>query len=147
MNTDKQECYFCKLLDVSRRESIPRWIADLQVSTAILEGNQICRGYTILVYNKAHATELFQLEKEDRIAYLEDLNKVARAIYDAYHPHKMNYELLGNIVPHLHWHIIPRRKTDSIELHWPIWGKDYTKKTLPDEEYQKIIEEIRAHLL
>ncbi|MCJ7578066.1 MAG: HIT family protein [candidate division Zixibacteria bacterium] len=146
MKEHKSECVFCKDIDTSFKRKRPQWIADLQVSTAILCTNQICRGYTILIYNKAHITELFQLEREDRIAYSEDLVNVAKAIYDAYHPHKMNYELLGNILPHLHWHIIPRLKTDPIELHWPIWGKDYAEVKLSDDQYREIVEEIRMYL-
>lgn len=147
MKEDKSKCILCKEIDINCRKKLPRWIADLQVSTAFLASNQICRGYTVLIYNKAHVTELFELEKEDRTAFLEDSVKVAKAIYDAYHPHKMNYELLGNLVPHLHWHIIPRQKKDPLELHWPIWGKDYTEVRLSDEKYGEIIKEIKAHLL
>jgi len=146
MKEDKLECICCRRVNKEPDKDDPTWIANLQVSTAIVCDNQICRGYSILVYNKEHVTELFQLTEEDRAAYMEDLNKVAKAIYDAYHPCKMNYELLGNVVPHLHWHIIPRRETDPIDLHWPIWGKDYTKVTLSDDEYRKIVGEIRAHL-
>lgn len=141
------ECVFCKDIAARFERKRPQWIADLQVSTAIVCSNQICRGYTILIYNKAHHAELFQLERENQLAYMEDLSKVARAIYDAYRPHKMNYELLGNVVPHLHWHIIPRREADPIELHWPIWGKDYTEVRLADSEYREIVRQIRAHLL
>jgi len=146
MKETKSECEFCKEYDLESKRKFLFWIADLQVSTAILNRNQICRGYTILYYNKNHVTELFQLTKEDRAAYMEDLNKVAKAIYDAYHPYKMNYELLGNVLAHLHWHIIPRRESDPIKLHWPIWGKDYTKVRLSDDEYRKIVEEIRVYL-
>lgn len=146
MNQTQSECPFCKYIDLEYRKEHPRFITRLQVSTAILETNQICRGYTILAYNKAHATELFQLTNGERTLYMEDLNAVAKAIYEAYHPHKMNYELLGNVVPHLHWHIIPRRESDPIELHWPIWGKDYTKIKLMDNEYREIVEEIKTHL-
>lgn len=147
MEIHNHECLLCKFFDVSWRKSLPLWIADLTVSSAVLAQNQICKGYTILIYNKAHVTELFQLDKQDRRAYLEDLTNVAKAIYDAYHPHKMNYELLGNIIHHLHWHVIPRRRTDSIDLHWPIWGKDYSEVTLSDDEYSKIVCKIRMHLL
>ena len=146
MNEEIVECPFCQDLDPESRRKHPLWIADLKVSTAFLSHNQICRGYTVLVYNKCHATELFQLDAEDQQAYSEDLIKVAKAIHDTYQPHKMNYELLGNVVPHLHWHVIPRRTTDSIELRWPIWGKDYTKVSLSDDECRKIVEEIREHL-
>lgn len=146
MRQAPSECPFCRhYRDKSRREH-PRWIADLQVSTATLASNQLCRGYTILVYNKAHATELFHLNRQDLIAYSEDLAKVAQAIHQAYGPHKINYELLGNAVPHLHWHVIPRRKSDPIELHWPIWGKDHREVELSDDEYRRIVQEIREHL-
>ena len=147
MNESKHECPFCKYIDPNYRRDHARFITRLQVSTAILESNQICRGYSILVYNKEHVTELFQLTEKERAAYMEDLNRLARALFDAYHPHKMNYELLGNVIPHLHWHIIPRRKSDSIDLHWPIWGKDYTKVELSDDEYRGIVGEIRANLV
>lgn len=146
MNPENSGCYFCKNLEPEGRRKDPFWIADLSVSTAFLSHNQICPGYTILVYNKAHAEELFQLEACDRQAYMEDLTKVAKAIYEAYHPHKMNYELLGNRVPHLHWHIIPRKTMDPVDLHWPIWGKDYTEVKLSRKEYLEVIEKIRKRL-
>ena len=144
MANSGSECEMCRG-GLKFRED-PLWICDLQVSSAVLARNQICRGYCILIYNKGHFTELFQLPREDRIAYTEDLARVSRAIHDAFRPRKMNYELLGNVVPHLHWHIIPRRETDPIELRWPIWGKDYAKQLLSDEEYQDIIREIRTFL-
>jgi diadenosine tetraphosphate (Ap4A) HIT family hydrolase len=146
MKENETKCPFCQDVDIDLKRKNPQWIADLQVSTALLCTNQICPGYTILIYNKGHFTELIQLNREDRIAYLEDLVKVAKAIYNAYQPHKMNYELLGNVVPHLHWHIIPRQVSDPIELHWPIWGKDYAEVKLPDDEYREIVEKIRKHL-
>lgn len=146
MKEQESECVFCSEVNAESRKKHPRWIADLKVSTAFLASNQICRGYTVLVYNQTHVTELFQLEREELIAYSEDLVKVTKAIYDAYHSHKMNYELLGNVVPHLHWHIIPRLKTDPLNLHWPIWGKDYAEVKLSEDEYRGIIKEIGAYL-
>jgi diadenosine tetraphosphate (Ap4A) HIT family hydrolase len=146
MKNSEQECPFCDEVKANTKSKDPRWIADLKVSTAKLASNQICRGYTILIYSKAHATELFQLGREDLTAYSEDLARVAKAIYKAYNPHKINYELLGNAVPHLHWHVIPRQKTDPIDLHWPIWGKDYRYVRLSDDEYGQIADKIRTRL-
>ena len=34
--------------------------------------------------------------------------------------------LLGNVVPHLRWQVIPRQKKAPIELYWTIWSKGYT---------------------
>jgi diadenosine tetraphosphate (Ap4A) HIT family hydrolase len=144
MTDESFECEMCRGgLDFKDE---PLWICDLKVSSAVLARNQICRGYCILIYSKGHYAELFQLSQEDLKAFMQDVATISRAIYQAFHPRKMNYELLGNVVPHLHWHIIPRRETDPIELRWPIWGKDYTMLKLSDEEYQQIIKEIRANL-
>jgi diadenosine tetraphosphate (Ap4A) HIT family hydrolase len=44
----------------------------------------------------------------------------ARAIELSCRPHKLNYELLGNQVPHLHWHLFPRYLDDPDRLH-PVW--------------------------
>ena len=38
-----------------------------------------------------------------------------------FRPHKLNYELLGNQVPHLHWHLFPRHVGDA-DLLSPVWG-------------------------
>jgi diadenosine tetraphosphate (Ap4A) HIT family hydrolase len=124
----------------------PDWIADLEVSTAIVARNQAFRGYAILVYNRGHATELFDLTSQERAAFMEDLARIAGAIYDTYEPAKINYELLGNLIPHLHWHVIPRRPTDPVDSHLPVWGQDYGEVTLQDSEYQEIALEIRGHL-
>ena len=45
---------------------------------------------------------------------------LARAIEEAFRPRKMNYELLGNQVPHLHWHLFPRYGHDADALK-PVW--------------------------
>jgi diadenosine tetraphosphate (Ap4A) HIT family hydrolase len=140
------ECLLCEEVREDFRKDNPYWIADLRASTAFVARNQVCRGYVVLVYNRAHATELYRLEREDRIAFMDDLADIAGAIDRAYKPHKMNYELLGNLVPHLHWHIIPRRRSDQIELAQPVLGKDYAEVRLSPEEYAEIIAEIRECL-
>jgi diadenosine tetraphosphate (Ap4A) HIT family hydrolase len=45
---------------------------------------------------------------------------LAEAIENCFHPHKLNYELLGNQVPHLHWHLFPRSADDPDRLR-PVW--------------------------
>ena len=141
-----EECLLCEEVREEFRKESSYWITDLRVSTAFVARNQVCRGYVVLVYNREHATELYHLKREDRIAFMDDLVDMASAIDRAYSPHKMNYELLGNLVPHLHWHIIPRRKSDQIELAQPVLGKDYAEVRLSPGEYAEIIAELREHL-
>jgi diadenosine tetraphosphate (Ap4A) HIT family hydrolase len=45
---------------------------------------------------------------------------VAHAVYVAFQPRKMNYEALGNSVPHLHWWLTPRHNDDPRPIG-PIW--------------------------
>jgi diadenosine tetraphosphate (Ap4A) HIT family hydrolase len=82
---------------------------------------------------------------------MEDLRTSASAIYQTVKPDHMNYELLGNSNPHLHWHIIPRYKTDP---RWgqPIW-EDYPRNefninrhVIPDDEIVSLVRAIQQHL-
>ncbi len=80
---------------------------------------QFYRGYCILVARQ-HASELFQLADGDRRALLDEMTLLAQAIAEEFTPRKMNYELLGNQVPHLHWHLFPRYANDPLLLK-PVW--------------------------
>ena len=52
--------------------------------------------------------------------FLEEMAVLAAAIEACFLPLKLNYELLGNQVPHLHWHIFPRSITDP-DRRRPVW--------------------------
>jgi len=51
---------------------------------------------------------------------IEELSRVAQALEAVFRPVKMNYELLGNQVPHIHWHVVPRLADDA-NPRWPVW--------------------------
>jgi diadenosine tetraphosphate (Ap4A) HIT family hydrolase len=55
------------------------------------------------------------------------MSTVAEAVFNAFKPKKLNYELLGNGEPHLHWHIFPRHSDDP-EPKKPIWLIDKSKR-------------------
>ena len=80
---------------------------------------QFYHGYCLLV-SRSHATELSRLSDAERRAYLDEMCLLARAIETVCRPHKLNYELLGNQVPHLHWHLFPRYADDPDALR-PVW--------------------------
>lgn len=95
------------------------FIADLGLSKAYLHDDQFFTGWTVVVFQR-HATELFHLAPTERIQLMEEVNRVAKALAQAYGARKINYELLGNQLPHIHWHIIPRLANDPAPLE-PVW--------------------------
>jgi diadenosine tetraphosphate (Ap4A) HIT family hydrolase len=88
-------------------------------SVAVLGPWQFFHGYCVLV-SKRHANELHELSAEERTAFLGEMWILAAAIHRCVSPRKMNYELLGNQVSHLHWHLFPRFADDPEHLK-PAW--------------------------
>jgi len=120
-------------------------IIELPHSYVILNRDQYFPGYTLLL-TKGHATELFHLDRTVRSALMEELSAVAQALYAVFAPAKINYELLGNMVPHIHWHIVPRFSTEPL---WPrpIWAEPHDELFLPPDENRQRIEKIRSALV
>jgi len=85
---------------------------ELETGYVVLGWYQRFKGYT--VFNcKEHGPELHNLERNFKIKHLEEMSMVAEAVYNLFKPDKMNYELLGNGCPHIHWHLYPRVKGDT----------------------------------
>src|SRR4029453_7727644 len=113
-------CAFCRVVAaLERSDTCParaaghvlRKIRDLPAPIAILAPDQYYRGYTMVV-SKTHATELYDLPHHESTQYFNDMLGVARAIAAAFHPHKMNYEVLANTAPPLPWPLFPRSAWD-----------------------------------
>jgi diadenosine tetraphosphate (Ap4A) HIT family hydrolase len=88
-------------------------------SVALLGPWQYYQGYCVLVARR-HASELSQLDDDNRRAYLDEMCLLALVVEECFRPRKLNYELLGNQVPHLHWHLFPRYEHDP-EVLKPVW--------------------------
>ena len=113
-----------------------------RVSVAKLNPDQAFEGYTFLTL-KWHEEELYGLADKDRKQFLEDMSLVASALSKAFNPDKMNYELLGNSMPHLHWHLVPRYTSDPM---WgrPIWAGNRRRKRLNAEGYELLTGKVEA---
>ena len=68
-----------------------------------------------------HVAELSDLNAADRTHCLEAVVAVERALREVLAPTKINLASLGNMVPHLHWHVIARFAWDS-HFPQPVWG-------------------------
>jgi diadenosine tetraphosphate (Ap4A) HIT family hydrolase len=80
----------------------------------------------------AHVAEFSDLDPMARASCLEVVATVERALRDALQPTKINLASLGNMVPHLHWHVIARFDWDS-HFPQPVWGA-MQRVVLPDAE-------------
>jgi diadenosine tetraphosphate (Ap4A) HIT family hydrolase len=70
---------------------------------------------------QAHARELSDLTAPERRHLLDVVAATEAAVRAVVHPDKINLASLGNVVPHLHWHVIPRW-TDDSHFPAPIWA-------------------------
>jgi diadenosine tetraphosphate (Ap4A) HIT family hydrolase len=94
------------------------FIADLDFSRLRLAANQYVTGYCILLCRR-HVREPYELTREERSLFFEDMMRAGQALDRVFTPLKMNFNILGNAVPHLHAHILPRYYGDPAP-HWPI---------------------------
>ncbi|WP_248321126.1 HIT family protein [Caballeronia sp. Sq4a] len=69
----------------------------------------------------AHVAEMSDLADADRARVMTAVNGVERAMRRVLVPEKINLASLGNQVPHLHWHVIPRFSNDS-RFPLPVWA-------------------------
>lgn len=92
------------------------FVAKLSVSSLYLAKDQTYRGACSLIFDPRHASRLDQLSAVEFSAFSQDLFHAHAAIVQVTQPDHMNVALLGNTVPHLHWGIVPRYRSD------PRWG-------------------------
>jgi diadenosine tetraphosphate (Ap4A) HIT family hydrolase len=68
-----------------------------------------------------HVREMTDLSKQERVQLMNVLFAVETAIRALYQPDKINLASLGNMTPHLHWHLIPRWRDDR-HFPLPVWA-------------------------
>lgn len=100
-------CLICDRIKMIRNGTNPWFVRELETGYVVIGDHQHFRGYTLFLC-KEHQTELFQLDHDTKVRFLEEMSVVAEAVATAFGAEKMNYELLGNGDTHLHWHLFPR---------------------------------------
>jgi diadenosine tetraphosphate (Ap4A) HIT family hydrolase len=105
-------------------------------SDAILQRANIQRGYTLVIWRGRHITEPTELTDEEASAYGREVLTVARALIRHYRPLKMNYETLGNSLPHLHTHLVPRYADGDPApgRPFPLLPQNGSEPTIADEQ-------------
>ena len=80
-------------------------------------------GFCRVIWNR-HVAEMTDLSYGERDHLMTLVFAVEEAVRHVMHPDKVNIAALGNMVPHIHWHVIPRFKDDAF---FP--GSAWSKKT------------------
>ncbi len=119
-------------------------IAALRESVVYLHDDQFFPGWSVLVLRR-HATELFELDPDERRRLMDEVSDVARALKDAFEARKVNYALFGNLVPHVHWHVIPRLPGDPAPLD-AVFAVSHEAVRLSEIERAERIARIRRQL-
>lgn len=70
-----------------------------------------------------HVAEFSDLALADRLHCMEAVALVERVVIERLAPAKVNLAALGNMVPHLHWHIVARYIEDS-RFPAPLWAPE-----------------------
>ena len=110
----------CPLCAEGRPDETLRGVRVLagEVADAYLQRAAIQRGYTIVVWRGRHVAEPTELDADEAAAFWLELLRVGRGLEEHFQPVKLNYDVLGNSLPHLHAHVIPRYSDDP-RPGWP----------------------------
>jgi diadenosine tetraphosphate (Ap4A) HIT family hydrolase len=109
------DCPLCTKVANIQKLTADEFVWEFPHSLVALGPWQYYEGYCVVVA-KSHVTELFDLSAAKRTAFLEEVTQTAQAIHRVVQPRKINYEWLGNQVPHMHWHLFPRQDADPNKL-------------------------------
>lgn len=134
-------CLVCDRIDMIKNGENPYFVQELETGYVVIGDHQHFKGFTLFLC-KRHETELFHLDREFKMKFLEEMSIVAEAAARAFGAEKMNYELLGMGDAHLHWHLYPRRTGDIGEYgnhgKGPVWwlpmNEMYDDATRPSAE-------------
>ena len=133
-------------VDAARRGELARVIKKMKSGWAVLGDPQITRGYCLLLPDPVvpHLNALIDAEREQFLRDMTLLGDVVLAITGA---ERINYEILGNIEPALHAHVIPRHASEDPDLRKkPVWLHDWNDAPWLDDQGLALARRIAAQL-
>lgn len=139
----------CEMCETDRPDSDEYGvrIKATQNTDAVLQRTNVQRGYTLVIWRGRHVTEPTELTDEEASGYWRDVLTVARALIQHFHPLKMNYENLGNSLPHLHTHLLPRYVEDPAPGHpFPLVPLTGSEPLMAEEQLWQDAEALRKLL-
>lgn len=102
-------------------------------------------GFCRIIWQE-HVKEVTDLPELDRMLLMDVLWQVELVVREVMRPDKINLASFGNLVPHLHWHVIPRYADDT-HFPQPIWGQ--AQRALQSSQLylrRQLLEQLRARM-
>lgn len=134
-------CYYCDQDEGFR--SLLFKICDLKASSIFLCKDQTLPGRCTIMF-KEHYNELYEIPKEERDMFIDDVCALAQTIKELFGADKINYAIYGDEVSHVHYTICPKYRG---KLGWGepfvLFPAEKDKVTLTDEEYRERMELIK----
>ncbi len=103
-------------------------------------------GYAIAIWNDGHVAEPTDLDPVAAAGFWTETLRAAGAIRDRFAPAKLNFLTLGNAVPHLHTHIVPRYLDDPAPGHPLPWDLIAAARPMDEEQFTAQVEDLRTRL-
>jgi diadenosine tetraphosphate (Ap4A) HIT family hydrolase len=101
------------------------------------------RGYTVVIWRGRHVAEPTELSDGEAVGYWREVLRVGAALERHYRPVKLNYQILGNAVPHLHTHLVPRFAEDPAPGR-PLPFPEGERPDLPEEQLRRDVLALRS---
>ena len=119
-------------------------IYQTQLFRVVLVNDVAYPGFVRLIVNP-HVKEMTDLSHADSMMVFSALLQIEAVVKKLYNPDKINLASLGNVVPHMHWHIIPRFFADR---HYPnpIWGEVTHPQYIPTASLCQLEQELITQL-
>src|SRR5687767_1412777 len=115
-----------KQVEAARNGALPRVVAKMKSGWAVLGDPQITHGYCLLLPDPV-VPDLNALGGEARRQFLDDMVRLGDAVLAETGAQRINYEILGNVEPALHAHVIPRHASEDPDLRKkPVWLHDWS---------------------
>ena len=134
----------CPMCEQGRPDETPRGVRFFagEVADAYLQRENLQRGYTVVIWRGRHVAEPTELTDEEASCYWLELLEVGRRLERHHRPVKMNYDILGNSLPHLHTHVMPRYADDP-KPGWPFPHPEGERGLLDEEMFRRDVEALR----
>ena len=139
-------CVFCGWERPDEDEHGLRFLAGA-AADAYLQRRAPAPGYAIVVFRGRHAADPIDLTLQETAAFWADVGAAARAIYAVFGPCHLNYQILGNAMPHVHAHLVPRYLDDPSPerpLAEAVWA---AAPLVPEDELRRQVAALEAALI